>query len=144
MIYKAILSLCIGVAVTSTICGVVAWSIIKGTGLDFHWFWGIFAVAFALLIISSQVASTIASNSNRVTSAIEAAERSRYQTLKGVECYKCKSLNDVPIIISQSNEFVCASCSTKNRMLFATKTCEPNDPATTFNMDVEILQGNVG
>lgn len=144
MILKAIFALCIGLLVTAGICTASAWIITSATGVTNHyWWWGIWLLTFVTLIFVNQVVTTLKQNSNRITQTIEQAEATKYQTLQGVECYMCKALNDVPVIISQSNEFKCASCGEQNRMLFATKTCSPSDQATTFSMDAEILRGNI-
>lgn len=144
MWFKAIFALCIGLAVTAGICTASAWIITSATGLvNPLWWWGIWVLTFVVLIFVNQVVNTLKQNSTRITEAIEQAEQTKYQTLQGVECYICKALNDVPVVISDSNSFDCASCGKKNRMLFATKTCSPGDQSTTFSMDAEILRGNI-
>ena len=140
---KAIFSILIGITITVVLCLASALLITEALNLNKFWFWFSFVWSFVIITFSSRVINTTRDRILMVARAEELAEANKYQIVQNIECYKCKGLNDVPMIVSQSNIFNCSTCDAANKILFAVKTCSSAEQATTFNLDAEILVGNV-
>lgn len=141
---KQIFALLIGLTLTGAICGITSRVVVVTFDLSQPWFWVVFIwCAVALIAINQLISTNKLSTQTAAIAALE-AERTKYQILQAVECYACRELHDVPVVISETNTFICTNCGVDNKMLIATKTCAAAEQATTFDMDAEIMMGNIG
>ena len=141
---KQLFALLVGFTITGAICGITARVVTAAFQLNQVWFWVVFIWCAVALIAINQIISSMRLSSQTAAQAALKAEQTKYQILQGVECHACRELHDVPVVISETNTFTCTNCGADNKMLIATKTCAAADQATTFDMDVEIMLGNIG
>jgi hypothetical protein len=110
-----------------------------GFGLSFwNSFLLIFVLHFIVFGIMNYVSGIIASYKLRQLQAQE-IEALTNQSVS-VQCAKCDDISVVPIIVSSTdNEYVCANCDTKNRIIVSVEGVLPTTPVVIENLDPDSL-----
>jgi len=113
---------------------------------SFIWEFFVPVFIFLLIIIKSidSITLSIRKRNKDIATAAAEAERTKY-SIVGVNCHKCREMNSVELLVNSiDNKFKCKSCEAENKVLIAFKSIHPASDYTTFNMEEDILDGNIG
>ncbi len=140
---KAFLSLITALLVSSGLCFFLSYLIVNQFDLNSNWYYGLFPVFFFILYIVEKTSRIVIESNIEKKQKLIAIEKSKYQEIEGLVCYKCRQKNNVNIMVNKENSFICENCGTRNKVLIGFKCASINEQAGTIDMDSAILRGEI-
>jgi len=103
---------------------------------------GIFIILLYLTNLTYSVIFTWKQESLIKAESEALAEMNKYLRT-GVNCFKCRSLNNIQVQLDTQNSFECSECGALNKVIYGIKAVHPASISDVLDMEEEIINGNI-